>query len=188
MNWQDIAGKVGAVAPLLGTLLGGPAGGAIGGVIASALGTGNTPSEVAQALANPDALVRLREVEAARATRLAELATEQASAELAAVTQNAGDINATMRAEASAERWPQYTWRPAIGFAVALAVVLSVVTVFVAYGAAVLLGRPEGLQHLPGILAAVAGIITVVSPILGIASWFRGRQKVESVTGGEHRA
>jgi hypothetical protein len=93
--------------------------------------------------------------------------------------QNAADVNKTMQAEAAAEHWPTYSWRPAIGFSVALAVLLSVLTVFLAYGAAVIGGKPEGLQHLPGILAAVAGIIGVVSPILGIASWFRGRMQAE---------
>jgi hypothetical protein len=102
-------------------------------------------------------------------------ATDQAKAELAAALQNAGDINRTMQAEATAEHW--HTWRPAIGFSVALPMLLAVLTVFVAYGAALFYGRAEGLVQLPGILAAIAGIIGVVSPILGIASWFRGRMQ-----------
>lgn len=93
--------------------------------------------------------------------------------------QNAADINKTMQAEAVAEHWPTYSWRPAIGFAVALAVTLSVVTVFVAYGALIFSGNDKGLAQLPGILAAVAGIIAVVSPILGIASWYRGKMQAD---------
>lgn len=177
MDWKDIAQTVGKAAPLLGTLLGGPAGGAVGGIIASALGTSAEPTAVADALASPDALVKLREIEASRQTRLQELVTQQATAELQAATANAADVNRTMQAESISERWPQYSWRPAIGFSVALAVLLAVLTVFAAYGAVVFGGRAEGLQHLPGILAAVAGIIGVVSPILGIASWFRGRMQ-----------
>jgi hypothetical protein len=179
MDWKDIATTVGKAAPLLGTLLGGPAGAAVGGMIASALGTGANPEEVSQALASPDSLVKLREIEATRQGRLQELATDQAKAELAAAAQNAGDINKTMQAEAVAEHWPTYGWRPAIGFSVALAVLLSVLTVFVAYGAALFYGHAEGLAQLPGILAAIAGIIAVVSPILGIASWFRGRMQAD---------
>lgn len=180
MDWKDVAAIVGKSAPLLGTLLGGPAGGTIGAVIASALGTSATPSDVAQALqVNPDAAVKLREIESTERVRLQELAGQQAQAELTAATQNAGDINRTMQAEAASEHWPTYSWRPAIGFSVALAVVLSVLTVFIAYGAAIFAGRPEGLQHLPGILAAIAGIIAVVAPILGIASWFRGRMQAD---------
>jgi hypothetical protein len=79
MEWKDIGSIVGKAAPLLGTLLGGPAGAAVGGIIASALGTGNDPDEVNKAIAaNPDALVKLREIEASRAVRLEELAADQA--------------------------------------------------------------------------------------------------------------
>lgn len=98
---------------------------------------------------------------------------------VAAATQQAGDINKTMQAEAASEHWPTYSWRPAIGFAVALVMLLSVLTVFLAYVAAVFYNRSEGLQHLPGVIAAVAGIIGVVSPILGIASWYRGKMQAD---------
>lgn len=91
--------------------------------------------------------------------------------------QNAADINKTMQVEAASEHWPTYSWRPAIGFAVALAVILAVLTVFIAYGAVIFGGNDRGLAQLPGILAAVAGIIAVVSPILGIASWYRGKMQ-----------
>jgi roadblock/LC7 domain-containing protein len=180
LEWKDIAASVAKAAPLLGTLLGGPAGGAIGGLIASALGTEPTPSAVSQALqTNPDAAVKLAQIEADQRVKLQELATDQAKAEIAAAAQAAGDVNKTMQAEAASEHWPTYGWRPAIGFAVALAVVLSVLTVFAAYGAAIIYNRAEGLAQLPGILAAVAGIIAVVSPILGIASWYRGKMQAD---------
>lgn len=180
MDWKDVASAVGKAAPLLGTLLGGPAGGAVGGMIASALGVGNNPSDVQVALAtNPDAAVKLKEIEAKRQVDLQQLVADQAKAEMAAATQNASDVNKTMQAEAASEHWPTYGWRPAIGFSVALAVTLSVLTVFAAYGAAILYGKSEGLAQLPGILAAVAGIIGVVSPILGIASYFRGKMQAD---------
>ena len=102
-----------------------------------------------------------------------------AKAEIVAAAQAAGDVNKTMQAEAVSEHWPTYGWRPAIGFSVALAVLLSVLTVFLAYGAAILYGKADGLAQLPGILAAVAGIIGVVSPILGIASWYRGKMQAD---------
>lgn len=86
MDWKDIAGAVGKAAPILGTLLGGPAGGAVGGLIASALGTGNDPAEVQAALANPEAALKLREVEARRQVELQALAVDMAKAELAAST------------------------------------------------------------------------------------------------------
>lgn len=178
MEWKDLGGIVGKTAPLLGTLLGGPAGAAIGSLVASAIGSEATPSAVSQAMqVNPDAAVKLAQIESDQKVRLQGLTTQQAMADLAAATQQASDVNTTMRAEAASEHWPTYAWRPAIGFAVALAVVLSVLTVFGAYGAAIIWGHAEGLAQLPGILAAVAGIIAVVSPILGIASWYRGKMQ-----------
>jgi len=87
MEWKDIASIVGKSAPMLGTLLGGPAGAAVGGLIASALGTGSAPDDVAQAMAvNPDAAVKLRQIEADRTVRLQELLEQSAAAELAART------------------------------------------------------------------------------------------------------
>lgn len=183
MDWKELGGVIAKSAPMLGGILGGPPGaaiGAVGAMIASALGVGNDPNEIATALTtNPDALVKLKEIESNRSIELQRILTSQTIAELQASTQNAGDINATMQAEAKSEHWPTYGWRPAIGFAVAFAVALSVLTVFAAYGAAIFAQKVDGLQHLPGILAAVAGIIAVVSPILGIASYFRGRMQAD---------
>jgi hypothetical protein len=84
MDWKDIAGTVGKAAPLLGTLLGGPAGAAVGALVASALGTDSDPASVSAALRDPATVVRLREIEATRATRLEELLVDHAKAELAA--------------------------------------------------------------------------------------------------------
>jgi hypothetical protein len=180
MDWKDIAATVGKAAPLLGTLLGGPAGGAVGALVASALGTGADPDAVAKEIAaNPDAAVKLREIEAKRQADLQGLTVDLAKAEMAAAVQASASVNTTMQAEAAAEHWPTYSWRPAIGFSVALAVVGSVLTVFAAYGAALLYGKSDGLAAMPGILAALAGIIAVVSPILGIASWFRGKAQAD---------
>lgn len=178
MNWSDIKEAVCKAAPLLGTLLGGPAGGTVGAIISSALGVENSPTAVEKELVNnPDAIVKLREVEAKRQVDLETLAVDQAKSDMTAAVQNATDVNKTMQVEAQSEHFLQFSWRPLIGYSVALAVGLSVLTVFLSYGAAIFYSRPEGLAHLPAILAAIAGIIAVVSPILGIASWFRGKQK-----------
>ena len=64
MNWSDIKGIVGNIAPLVGTAIGGPAGAAIGGMVSSALGVDNTPDAVATALkSNPEAAIKLRQFE-----------------------------------------------------------------------------------------------------------------------------
>jgi Holin of 3TMs, for gene-transfer release len=182
MDWKDLSSVIGNVAPMLGTLIGGPAGAAVGGMVASALGAKSTPEAVNKAIKeNPQWALKLAQVEADQKVRLQELTTEQAKIEISAQAQTTAEVNATMRAESVSEKWPQYSWRPAIGFAVAFALILSVTTVFMAYFAA-FFGRAEGLQYLPGILGAVAALLAVASPILGIASWFRGKMQ----SGGEN--
>jgi hypothetical protein len=85
-----------------------------------------------------------------------------------------------MQAEAASEHWPSYSWRPAIGFAVAVDLVLSVCVVGVAYAGVMFGGiKADVLQYLPGMLAAMAGLVGVASPILGIASWFRGKMQAD---------
>lgn len=179
LEWKDIASTVGKVAPMLGTLVGGPAGAAIGGLIASALGTTNTPDAVSQALAvNPDAAVKLAQIESDERVKLQAMVMAHADAEIAAEAASAQAVNATMQAESKSEHWPQWSWRPAIGFAVAVDLVISVIVCAVAY-IGVMLGsvKPEVLNYLPAMLAAMAALVGVAMPILGIASFFRGRTK-----------
>lgn len=75
MNWKDIAGVVGKAAPIVGGILGGPAGSAVGALVATALGTDATPDAVSAALLNnPDAAVKLRELEVNSRIQLQQLA------------------------------------------------------------------------------------------------------------------
>jgi hypothetical protein len=94
--------------------------------------------------------------------------------------QNASDINKTMQSEAGAEHWPTYSWRPAIGFAVAINLTVSVVVVAIAYiGVMFFQTKTETLSYLPAMLGSMAALIGVASPILGIASWFRGKMQAD---------
>jgi hypothetical protein len=75
MDWKDIAGVVGKAAPIVGTLLGGPAGAAVGGMVAAALGTEATPDAVSAALVgNPDAIVKIQELQTNAKVQLQQLA------------------------------------------------------------------------------------------------------------------
>lgn len=86
MNWSDLKGVIGKAAPVVGTLLGGPAGMAVGGLVAAALGTDNTPDAVSAALiGNPDALVKIRELETNSKVQLQQLAVTAESNRLADV-------------------------------------------------------------------------------------------------------
>lgn len=182
MNWSDIASTVGKFAPMVGTVLGGPAGLAIGSLVASALGVENTPEAVAKELAvNPEAVIKLREIESNERVKLQELVTQHAANEMNAAAQAAKSVNETMQSESASEHWPTYGWRPAIGFAVAFNVVASSVLVLavfvpVMFGVSAALGA---VAQLPMVLGALAGINGTVLPILGIASWFRGKAQAD---------
>jgi len=77
MNWSTIGNLVGKAAPLVGGLLGGPAGAAAGKMVADFLGTEPTPEAVSEALkADPEAFVKLRQMETEKETELARLASE----------------------------------------------------------------------------------------------------------------
>lgn len=88
MDWKDVGRVVARTAPALGVALGGPAGGAIGSMVAAAFGSDAYPEAVSQAIAaDPEAAVRLREIELRHAEVLASLAVQQYEAQLADVQQ-----------------------------------------------------------------------------------------------------
>ncbi len=181
MSWKAIANTVGKIAPTLGSLLGGRAGESIGTLIATTLGVENTPEGVSEALRiNPEAAVKLAEIESNQKIKLQELQIDLAKAELQSETQNMTDINTTMQAEGKSEHFLTYSWRPLIGYSVAIASIGGVVITITAYVAA-LCGRPEGLTNLPMVLGALAGLNLTSMPVLGVASYFRGKAQHESL-------
>lgn len=161
MNWGDLASVIGGAAPMLGRLIAGPAGAAVGSMVASALGVEDNPSAVSEALkVDPEAAVKLAQIEASRTVELQTLLVQAESARLAAETAGILAVNATMQAEAGSERWPQYSWRPYCGF-------IFGTTFFGVYFV------------LPLLKMAVPTVPTeawlAIGAVLGVASWFRGQ-------------
>jgi hypothetical protein len=94
--------------------------------------------------------------------------------------QNAQDVNKTMQAEAASDHWPTYSWRPFIGFCFGILAVTTGVTVFVSYVAVMFLKRdPAMLGSLPGMIGSEAAVMATMAPVLGIASWFRGKMQAD---------
>lgn len=121
MDWKDIAGVVGKAAPVVGTLLGGPAGTAVGGLVAAALGTDATPDAVSAALVgNPDAIVKIQELQTNAKVQLQQLAVTAEANRLADVQ------NARARQIANPnDRTPQWlAGGVTLGFFAALAAVM----------------------------------------------------------------
>lgn len=161
LTWKDIAADVGLAAPVLGGLIGGPAGAAVGSIVASTLGTANSPDAVKVALAtNPDAAVKLAEIEKDKTLGLQGLVVQAEQNRLAQDTQTISTVNATMQAEAKSDHWPTYTWRPFCGFVFGI---MFGGTYFVL-----------PLCHVP-VPQVPTEAWFAMGGILGVASWFRGK-------------
>ena len=116
MNWSDIGKKVGGALPLIGSLLGGPAGASIGSLAAHALGVEDSPDAVDAAIEkDPDALLKLRQLQADHEKDMRQLAITSEQNLLAADTASIQAVNATMQAEANSEHCMQWSWRPIDG-------------------------------------------------------------------------
>jgi len=190
MDLGDIIGKIAGVAPWIASALGGPLVGSAVNVGLKAFGLASTgdPEKDKAAFqgavegASPDQLLLLKKADQDFAIQMQALGFKDVEALNQLAVQNAADVNLTMQAEAKSEHFVTYAWRPAVGFAVALTVVVLALTIAWAYASVMFWGgKPEMLQYIPGMLGAMAALLAVVTPILGIASWFRGKKQVEEV-------
>ena len=170
--------------PWIATTLGGPLAGIAVDLIAPVLGISEPTAQkirdgIEAVAAGPEGALKLRTVEAELKLKLAQLGYDSIEKLEGIALKAAEAVNVTMQAETKAEKWPQYSWRPAIGFAVALNVILVTLTVGIAFITAMITGHTEHLKYIPEMVFAMTSLIAVVSPILGIASWFRGKGKME---------
>lgn len=118
MNWSDIGNIVGRSAPIVGTLLGGPAGAVVGALVASALNVPNDPDAVNVALAgNPDAMVRITELQTNARLQLEQLAVTAENNRLqAAGAQYAAEAADRDSARKLASQQPHDLVRPTLTF------------------------------------------------------------------------
>jgi hypothetical protein len=99
--WQQLGKTVAKYAPLLGGALGGPGGAVLGQLVAGAFGVEATPQAIEQAITqDPQAALKLQEIQTRHKERLEELALERHKADLAAETARHGESQATIRHEA----------------------------------------------------------------------------------------
>lgn len=183
MDWSDIGATIKKGAPLLANVLTGNIPGAIGtvaGWIGDALGVEPTPDAIGQALkTDPQAAIKLAEIEAKRQTDLATLTTQVDVAEIDADKSQISEVNNTMRAEGASEHWPQWSWRPAIGFSFALGFLACVLFVCALAWKAVMGGKPDAIGMIPTLVSAFAALFAIPGAILGVAAHHRGKMKRE---------
>lgn len=136
MNWSDIGSIVGRAAPMVGTLLGGPAGAAVGALVASALNVPNDPESVNAVLAgNPDALVRVQELQTNARVQLQQLAVTAENNRLQAEgAQFAAEAADRDSARQLAAKQPNDIIRPAITIILLVGALSILVCIFTGVG------------------------------------------------------
>lgn len=129
MDWKDVGNVIGKAAPVLGAVLGGPVGaiaGAAGSLVAKALGSESTPEAVNTAIqADPEALIKLRELEVQEQGQLLTWQWQQVQADLDNVKDARAREVAMAQAGKTSYATPIIATIVTIGFFVILWLVLS---------------------------------------------------------------
>ena len=176
MDWKDVGKSIASIAPALSGILaatgvGAPAAAAVaatGALISSALGVPNDPDSVGAALmTNPDATVKIKQIEADHGDHLAAIAQQTAATELNAQVSQLQTVNETMQTE---DKTRAFSWRDFWGYisGVAFAVVVGIVCYLV--GNAVYFNHPELLATIPAIVGAFSVLFGIAATVLGVQS------------------
>ncbi|MBV1843356.1 3TM-type holin [Photobacterium ganghwense] len=162
--WDNVKQLIGNTAPLIGSLIGGPAGGAIGSLVASALGVENSPGAIeAELRTNPDALLKLKQLEMAHEVQLRELAFRHAELESEERRLQVTQQTATVQAEmASADPFVR-RWRPTWGYTLCLSWALMFFGLFF-----VMIFHPTEAANVVNAIVALSPLVTVALGVLGV--------------------
>ena len=91
------------------------------------------------------------------------------------------EVNATMRAEAASEHWPQWSWRPFWGFSSGLAfLAVAILCCWLGY-LSVSAHDTTALTMIPQLVSAFATLFAIPGAILGVTAWKRGQEKIEKI-------
>jgi hypothetical protein len=171
-----------SIAPVAASLLAGPAAGMAVKFLADQLGTPSpTLDAVSIALTNlngtPEGRLQLAQLDAALKTHAINAGLDLERLAVA----NASDVNKSMQAESAAEHWPTYSWRPFIGFVFGVNLLIAGVTTSAVYIAVMcgVVSAVQALGSLPAMIGALGAVNGAALPILGIASWFRGKAQAD---------
>lgn len=158
------------------------------GIAQTVTGQSAPDAALAAIQADPNLSMQFQKAVLDQQVQLAQIATDEAKAELAADQANTAAINQTIQTEAKADHWPTYSWRPFVGFCFGLLGLTSGLTVAVAYlGVMFFSANGAILAQLPGMLGAEAAVMATMAPVLGIASYFRGKMQANPTTATDNR-
>lgn len=152
--------------------------------------TGQSAPEAALAAiqADPNLAMQYQKAVLDNQSQLAQIAADVEKAELVADQANTSMINQTMQVEARSDHWPTYSWRPFVGFCFGLLGLTSGTTVAIAYLSVMFFKTDTAvLGQLPGMLGAEAAVMATMAPVLGIASYFRGKMQASPTIPADNR-
>jgi len=173
MDWNDLGKSIANMAPMLGSALG-PGGTLIGSLISSAFGSDTEdPEELAKIIsADPQAAVKLREIELNNKVELEKLVIQAEANRLANETSRIESVNATMRTESiSGDVW-QRRWRPFWGYISGTAFFMQILAIIY-----VMIAQPATAAAIIGSIASLQVFWSVPLAVLGISAYQRGREK-----------
>ena len=157
MDWSKVGELVADAAPILGAVLPIPGGAAIGAAIASKFGTAANPDAVAAAIkADPDAAVKLKQIEVEHETDMTRLLLAHEAAQIT-------ETQTTMRAEIQSDDSYVRRARPTFLYVAAFSVIVEVIIALV-----VVLWRPDQLSALQSLFSALATPQSIALAACGI--------------------
>jgi len=174
MDWNDVGKTIANFAPLLGGAIGGPGGAALGSLISNDFGgSAEDPDSLVNLIqADPQAAVKLKELEFNHKEELERLVIQGEANRLAHETSAIESVNATMRTEAiSGDAW-QRRWRPFWGYISGVAFFMQIVAIIY-----VMIAIPAYAAALIASIASLQIFWSVPLAILGISAYQRGKEK-----------
>lgn len=167
MNWSDVGNLVAKAAPLLGTALLGPAGGVAGALIASIFGGEPTPDAVAAAIqADPQALLKLRELELTHATELQRMTIQAETARLT-------EVNATIRTEVVSDDAYVRRMRSTFGYIVCFTLAIESLLICI-----VVLWLPDRIADMMLLIESFGTVQMTALAVLGVYVNLRSKEKM----------
>lgn len=168
-----IASALAQFAPMIAGWLGGPKAEDVAqkvvGVAQAVTGAADGNAALGMIQTDPNLAFQFQKAVLDQQFELAKLAHDEVMAEIAATAENAKDVNATMQAEAKADHWPTYSWRPFIGFVFGIMIFGDYFVIPLLQGWWPAIRQPT---IPPEAWVAIGGI-------LGVASFFRGKAQAD---------
>ncbi|NYS10347.1 putative spanin [Xanthomonas phage PBR31] len=168
-----IAMALAQFAPMIAGWLGGSkaeeVAGRVVGIAQQVTGQSSPDASVAALAADPNLAFQFQKAVLDQQAHLAEIAADVTKAELAADTANTAAVNQTMQAEAKADHWPTYSWRPFVGFCFGFAWIGAYFIIPILRGWWPQITQPS---IPPEAWVAIGGV-------LGVASFFRGKMQAD---------